>query len=344
MWKFIRNKEGNIAMTFGIALMPIILSVGAAVDYSNTERLKSKMANSVDAGLLAAAALVVETVDLDNKSAVETAARTQFMAYASANYPGIRGTRYRAHNLSYNPDTKELSAKLNFDYSTFVLRIIGKPTISVEVIAKTKIQLKAGGAISMFLVLDKSGSMSLSGRMTTLKVAVNSLTTQFETADPTHQYVRMGAVAYDKRARTRERLGWGSTRTNRFVQRLRAHGDTNSTNAVRIADRELNNSRENREHNNRSGQVPEKIMVFMTDGANNRRRWDRATIRNCNIAKRHQIEIYTVAFQAPSRGRTLLRRCASDNAHYFEASNASELIQAFNKIGASVGEKLILTQ
>jgi Flp pilus assembly protein TadG len=47
--------EGSVAVIFGLALIPIMISVGAAVDYSRANAVKSFLQGSIDAAVMAAA-------------------------------------------------------------------------------------------------------------------------------------------------------------------------------------------------------------------------------------------------------------------------------------------------
>ena len=47
--RFRRDKSGNIAVIFTLALMPILSAVGCAVDYSRATQLRAKLQAAVDA-------------------------------------------------------------------------------------------------------------------------------------------------------------------------------------------------------------------------------------------------------------------------------------------------------
>jgi Flp pilus assembly protein TadG len=47
--------EGSVAVIFGLALIPVMISVGAAVDYSRANAVKSFLQGSIDAAVMAAA-------------------------------------------------------------------------------------------------------------------------------------------------------------------------------------------------------------------------------------------------------------------------------------------------
>ena len=82
-------------------------------------------------------------------------------------------------------------------------------------------------------------------------------------------------------------------------------------------------------------------MIFMTDGDNNRRSDDTVTKQHCDRIKNDGIEIYAVAFQAPRRGRDLLRYCASSENHYFDADDSQEFLAAFDEIGDRIESALL---
>jgi len=93
------------------------------------------------------------------------------------------------------------------------------------------------------------------------------------------------------------------------------------------------------------------IMIFMTDGRNTvvkdgldhviggpRRRANATTAEMCDAIKNDEVVVYTIAFRvdhAPTRD--LLEGCATNSAHYFDASNNAALIDAFDEIANELG-------
>src|SRR5262245_57673963 len=53
--QFRNNNTGMVAPIAGLALIPIMAAVGAAVDYSRANNIRSKMQSALDSGLLAGA-------------------------------------------------------------------------------------------------------------------------------------------------------------------------------------------------------------------------------------------------------------------------------------------------
>src|SRR5262252_3232329 len=52
---FLRERAASVMPTFAVALIPLFGLMGAAVDYSGANRIKSKLQASLDAGVLAGA-------------------------------------------------------------------------------------------------------------------------------------------------------------------------------------------------------------------------------------------------------------------------------------------------
>ena len=55
-------------------------------------------------------------------------------------------------------------------------------------------------------------------------------------------------------------------------------------------------------------------------------------IQLCDAMKARNIEVWTVAFQAPAASETLLRDCATDAGHFFAAATTNELRDAFRAV------------
>ncbi|MCF6321288.1 MAG: VWA domain-containing protein [Rhizobiaceae bacterium] len=347
--KFVSEKSGNVAVIFAIAAVPLMMSVGAAIDYSQATNLQNKVSQATDAALLAAAATVMDQVNLNETSLVEARLNQEFEPFFLANMANANSFTYNGYNISYDPDTRNVTVNIDIDYQTGILKIFGMNNWQADVISATSMKMKAGGAISMYLVLDKSGSMSWDNgsggtKMESLQIAVATMINKFEENDPDEKYIRIGAVSYDIDMQAGLPINWDISNANNYVQAMIANGGTDSSNSVELAYHELMKPSELLAHQSRNYQTPDKIMVFMTDGDNNNPADDVTTQATCNEAKNDGVVIYTVAFQAPPNGQQLLAACATDASHYFEPETTQELIDAFEYIGADSAEKLILSQ
>jgi Flp pilus assembly protein TadG len=343
------DKKGNVAMLFGLLMFPLMLSAGAAIDYTIAATIRSNVASATDAAIFAASSAAMQEVDMNDVTAVEEKLNEVFEPFFLANMESSSRYTYNGYTLSYDPLEKRVTADVDVTYNTAVFRIVGNNTWEAGVLSSAKMQMRAGGAVSMFLVLDRSGSMGWSNgdggtKMASLQTAVVSMIDNLKAADPNQKFIRMGAVAYNSSMWTPQGIRWNLTKAKEYVLAMSAGGGTDSSDAVNKAYSKLKKPIELTEHDDRSGQDPKLVMLFMTDGNNNSSSDDVSTINTCNLAKAYGMEIYTVAFQAPSNGERLLSDCASDDDHYFNADSTDELVDAFVDIGADVAEFLILSQ
>ena len=101
----------------------------------------------------------------------------------------------------------------------------------------------------------------------------------------------------------------------------------------------------------RNDNETDKIMIVMTDGANTRSKngrfhegqsqanADNQAQRLCTSIKNENITVYTIAYEVgDTTTENLLRDCASDADKYFDATNAGDLMEAFDVIAASLTE------
>jgi uncharacterized protein YegL len=272
-----------------------------------------------------------------------------------------------------------IKATATANVPTTFLRIAGITTIPVATTSAISGGATDGSdtivtknAFSMYLVLDRSGSMdedtntsytttcytniwNKTGayqctkkytKIEALKLATADLMTQLSTADPDHKYVRTAAVSYNSSMQTPQALAWGESNTLTYVQALTAEGGTASGNPFKNAYLALNNGSENTEHKKMNGnENPGKYIVFMTDGDNNYATDDTTTKKYCDKARTKGITVYTIAFMAPAKGQALLSYCATTGEDYFPAENTAQLVEAFKLIGQTSSKTLVrLTQ
>ncbi|PWW02174.1 Flp pilus assembly protein TadG [Hoeflea marina] len=337
-----KQERGNFAMITAVALPVMLIAGSLALDTANMTSLRVRLQNAADSAALATSAQLAKG-DLIQTNAVAFA--EQFLSGQ------LTEDNSAFTDLTVTPAvvvTPVTDADGNIVWrvaitmqgqmaSTKLARIMGRDTLDVSVLGKSESQAATKSALSMVLVLDKSGSMGeYSGgveKIEALKTAVGSLLDQLDEADPKQKYVRTGAVSYDDQLDKKSNIKWGTSKVRSFVGKLEADGRTDSTDAFSWGYDQVSAKKELTEHEASTGLVPTEIMVFMTDGDNNYDSADISTKKLCDEARADKVEVYTVAFAAPSGGKALLSYCATSTQHYFDAKNSAELIAAFKNIG-----------
>jgi Flp pilus assembly protein TadG len=85
MRRFIRDRRGNIAMTFALSLIPIMFLTGLGIDFTSAVQKRTRLNAAADAAALAA---VTPSMMTQSNSAAQTAATNMFTA-ATAGMTGV---------------------------------------------------------------------------------------------------------------------------------------------------------------------------------------------------------------------------------------------------------------
>jgi Flp pilus assembly protein TadG len=162
--RFRKDRRGNIAVLFAMALLPVLTAIGCAVDYSLAARMRAKLQGAADAasvgsiarkspGYLAAATMAGN----GSVSAGVTDANNVFN--------GNMSTTTGYTNLSVTSTVTKAGTKLtsNVQFSAEVpvvfMKVIGYTTLTVGGSSKSSASLPL--YLDFYLMLDVSGSMGL---------------------------------------------------------------------------------------------------------------------------------------------------------------------------------------
>ncbi|MCM2475916.1 VWA domain-containing protein [Rhizobium sp. CG5] len=365
------DRRGNFGLMTALILPVGMATVGVAMDMTKLMQVRSELQAAADSAALAAASALAGQGITDDE-AIELA--RNFLVSQMAN---LTNSESDTSDEDINEDLDEntlttisetsngstgatYDVKVDADYNVAMnafTSLLGYDTVTISVSSSSQSSTESKNALSMFLVLDRSGSMaeetttSYTGtctnkkgktysctkyytKMEALQLAVADLTAQLDTADPDQIYVRTAAVSYNASMQTPTSFEWGTATALAYVNALTATGGTDSSDAMEKAYTKVTASSEVTAHTNKSGQTdPGKYILFMTDGDNNYTSADTETKATCDKAKAAGVEVYTVAFMAPTRGQTLLAYCATDTSHYYDADDAEEVVAAFKEIG-----------
>jgi Flp pilus assembly protein TadG len=182
----LKDTSGNVAMMLGLAIVPMILVAGVAVDVVQTNNTRAIMNGAADAAALAGAASG-ETDKTKLNAIVEK--------YLKANGVG--------HVMS---EIDDIEGKLDSKKGTFAVTLTGKRNTSLmymmgfkqmDVGAYSEVTL-GGDALEVALVLDVTSSMNASGRMPALKDAATEIVTDLLKSKGTGPYVKVGIVPFSQ--------------------------------------------------------------------------------------------------------------------------------------------------
>ncbi|MDQ0456267.1 TadE/TadG family type IV pilus assembly protein [Rhizobium paknamense] len=393
---FLRDRSGNFGLMTAL-LLPVSVGVaGLAMDVTKMVQIKSLLQNSVDAAALAAASAMSKGMSQDDAMKLAQSFISSQMANGLVKDNDQDASEQLAKDLNaigtVNTTTTSSSS------ATYDIALTGSYTLAMnplsQVMGWTSVTITAYGkaeaakqvdqkALSLYLVLDRSGSMSFVtdtvdssrsscqnytesnwskypklaatspcyvNKITSLKTAVAYMAQTLNAADatytasgsPSSKLVRVGAVAYNSSAFTAQSVAWGTASANTYVQNIPTYptGGTDARGALTIAYDALKsaNTTEATAHTGAGVANFDRYIILMTDGemTGSSSSWsssiDSAVRTQCATIKADGIQIFSVAFMAPTRGKSLLSACASSSANYYEPTTMAGLVAAFGDI------------
>jgi len=167
--RFARHDGGNIAMTFAIALVPLLGFVGAAVDYSRANAARSAMQAALDS-----AALMVSK-DLSANPTMSAADVTaKATAYFKSLYTNTNAGQITV-TASYTTNTKDgstVTVNGAGAVTTDFMKMVGLPQLGISSGSTTT---WGSTRMRVAMALDVTGSMKDDGKMKAMQDAAKSL-------------------------------------------------------------------------------------------------------------------------------------------------------------------------
>lgn len=186
MSAFRRDERGNFAITFGIAIIPIVGMVGVAVDYTRANAVKTSMQTALDA---AALMLAKDAPNLSKKE----------MAQKANDYFRTAFNRPEALNITVTPDYNKGKSSLKLSgttaVETTVTRLFGMSQMAIA--ASTEVVTGTTKRIEIALVLDNTGSMAKQGRLNALIDASRLFIDTMKKASKKPGDVKIAVIPFD---------------------------------------------------------------------------------------------------------------------------------------------------
>lgn len=184
---FIKDRRASVVPLFALSIIPITGLVGASVDYSRASAVRTSMQAAADSTALAL-----------SKSAASIDAAT--LQTTATNYFNAVFSRPEAQNLtvttSYtSTNGSQLVVTGSATVKTMFMGIMGYQELAVSASGTATWGMTR---LRVALVLDNTGSMSQSGKITALKTATKNLLTQLQTAASKDGDVYVSIVPFSK--------------------------------------------------------------------------------------------------------------------------------------------------
>jgi Flp pilus assembly protein TadG len=180
-------RAGNVAITFALATLPIVGTVGFAVDYSHANSVKTAMQAALDSTAL----MLSKEATTDSNSTLQTNALTYFKALFTR--PEATSVAITATYTTTGGSKVVVNGSANVP--TTFLGVIGYNNIAVN---GSSTSAWGSSRLRVALVLDNTGSMADDGKMTALKSSTKTLLAQLQAAAGTDGDVYVSIIPFAK--------------------------------------------------------------------------------------------------------------------------------------------------
>lgn len=180
--RFTGDRSGAIALIFGIALIPMLIGAGIAVDLSRAFLVKNRLGQALDA-----AALAVGSSTLTDEDELKQLAQDYFNANYSASELGTPGV------LNVTITNKRVSIQASAELDTTLLALAGHHKLNVNNSVEVVKELRN---LEVVMVLDNTGSMNSNGKLAALKTAATELVNTLVGEQPETEMLKFGLVPF----------------------------------------------------------------------------------------------------------------------------------------------------
>ncbi len=184
---FTQNCRGGVAPMMAMLALPLVGSVGVAVDFTSVNATRTAFQSALDATAL----MMAKTAAKQNSSDLPATATNYFNALFTK--PGVSNI---VVTPSYSTDGgSKLVLNGSATVATNFLGVLGYSSVNISA-ASTSIW--GDTRLRVSLVLDNTGSMSSSNKMSALKTASQNLLTQLKDAATLPEDVYISVVPFSK--------------------------------------------------------------------------------------------------------------------------------------------------
>ena len=186
-------REGNVAVTFAIAVIPVIGFIGAAYDYSHANSVKADLQAALDSTAL----MLAKDAATLSKDQLQSKARIYFTALF--NHPDATIQTVAATYTTTGGSSVTVTGAAQVQ-TTFLrtLDLMGLDALQDITVSGSSTTTWGSTRLRVALVLDNTGSMADAGKMTALKTATHNLLTQLKNAAGTNGDVYVSIIPFSK--------------------------------------------------------------------------------------------------------------------------------------------------
>jgi Flp pilus assembly protein TadG len=181
VFRLMRDRRGNIAVIFAIAIVPTIYLLGMTLDYTQAVHKRSQLNAAVDAAVIAA---VTPSAMAQSSSVVTTTATNIFNATAK-NLTGLTGTPQFTLNITNQGLVRSVTGSYTAASTNNFPILLGSGAWPIG--GSSAASASGAPNINFFLLLDDSPSMAIAGTPADITTMVNATSSQGGCAFACHE-------------------------------------------------------------------------------------------------------------------------------------------------------------
>jgi Flp pilus assembly protein TadG len=184
---FLKNTNGNLAIMFSIAAVPLLISVGVAVDMLRTNSANAILQAATDSAAIAAVSGKKNSL---NDAQIEGLVN----AYIAANNGDKTIQSVKVKEFGWDKAKAIYHVKLTGKIDTMFMAMAGYKTMDIG--AYSEVDGGTTPTLELSLVLDVTNSMNAEGRLDALKVASKALVDKLMKSKPAEADIKIGIVPF----------------------------------------------------------------------------------------------------------------------------------------------------
>jgi len=185
--RFFKDRRAGVAPLLALGIVPLVGAVGAAVDYSRANSVRTAMQNALDATAL------MLSKDAQSLNGAQLTQKANVYFSAMFDRPEAANVQVSQQFTSPQQGSFALTVSGSATVATMFWRLIGQPNIDVTASGEVVWGIKK---LNLALALDNTGSMASSGKMTALKEAAHNLLTTLKNAEKTPGDIKVSIVPF----------------------------------------------------------------------------------------------------------------------------------------------------
>jgi Flp pilus assembly protein TadG len=185
--RFFKDRRAGAAPMLALGIIPLIGAIGAAVDYSRANLVRSAMQSALDASAL----MLSKDAQTMNLEQLQSKATSYFTA--QFNRPDAGNVQVTPQFTSPVQGNFTLTLTGSATISTMFWRVMGQENVNITATGEVVWGIKK---LNLALALDNTGSMSSNNKMVELKKAAKNLLTTLKKAEKAPGDIKISIVPF----------------------------------------------------------------------------------------------------------------------------------------------------